>query len=119
MIYISLIKGLLENIGGKNNIIQVRSNVTRIIFILKDNSIVNVPKLNKVTGIYKVIFIEGQLNIVIGNKVKDIFEELLIYINKGNSVKQNDIKKITSKDNFLKRYMKDIECDIRINYNSR
>lgn len=71
-----MIKEIIEKVGGKSNINSVTHCVTRLRFELKDESIVNdeeVKKIDKVLGIVKA---GGQYQIVIGNKVKEVYKEV-------------------------------------------
>lgn len=71
-----MIKEIIEKVGGKSNINSVTHCVTRLRFELKDEAIVNdeeVKKIDKVLGIVKA---GGQYQIVIGNKVKEVYKEV-------------------------------------------
>lgn len=67
-------KGILENIGGKENINQLNHCMTRVRLQLKDNSKADIASLKKVDGVMGVIEDET-LQIVVGpgtvNKVSD------------------------------------------------
>ena len=75
--YESLINTIIKNIGGKNNVNSVTHCVTRLRFKLKDESKANTEKLTKTDGIVTVIQSGGQYQVVIGNHVPEVYEELV------------------------------------------
>lgn len=75
--YDQLVKDILENIGGKENIISVTHCVTRLRFNLKDESIANDDVLKNMDGIVTVMKTAGQYQVVIGNHVPDVYAELI------------------------------------------
>lgn len=67
---------ILEKIGGSHNIIQHWHCITRLRFNLNNNALVNMEALNKIGGVMGVQFQGDQLQIILGNKVADVFTEL-------------------------------------------
>lgn len=73
MKYESLAKEIVANVGGKENVSSLMHCVTRLRFKVKDESKVNVDKLNSMDGVIKVVISGGQHQVVIGNHVPDVF----------------------------------------------
>ncbi len=69
-------KELVKELGEKN-IINVTHCATRLRFILSDIKSVNKDKVNKIPGVITTVEAGGQLQVVIGNHVKDAYEEVL------------------------------------------
>lgn len=67
---------ILKNIGGENNIANLTHCATRLRFNLKDNKKANLNILDNIEGVLKAQIKSGQLQVVIGAKVKSIYEEI-------------------------------------------
>lgn len=70
-------KELVKELGGNENISNVTHCATRLRFILKDESIVDSEKVKRIQGVITVVQAGGQYQVVIGNHVKDAFEQVL------------------------------------------
>ncbi|MBC5629682.1 PTS glucose transporter subunit IIA [Clostridium sp. NSJ-6] len=77
MDYKDIAQAILSNIGGKENINEVTHCMTRLRFKVKNASKVNKDKLSKVEGVITVVESMGQIQVVIGNKVKKVYEEVI------------------------------------------
>lgn len=75
--YRALAQFILENIGGRENIQSVRHCITRLRFVLNDESIANTEVLKQHEGIVTVVQSSGQYQVVIGNHVPQVYKELL------------------------------------------
>lgn len=75
--YDSLSRIIIQNVGGKDNIINVSHCVTRLRFRLKDESKANTDILKETDGIVTVVKSGGQYMVVIGNHVPDVFDSLV------------------------------------------
>ena len=85
--YDELASKIMLNIGGKENVNTLTHCATRLRFKVKDREKVDIDKLNKTNGVIKTIDAGGQIQVVIGNHVPDVYEA----INLGNdSKKQNN-----------------------------
>ncbi|HWT74114.1 MAG TPA: beta-glucoside-specific PTS transporter subunit IIABC [Mobilitalea sp.] len=71
--YDALARIIIQNVGGKSNVISVAHCITRLRFKLKDESKANTEILKKTEGIVTVIQSGGQYQVVIGNHVPDVF----------------------------------------------
>lgn len=71
--YDELAKIIIENVGGKSNVITLAHCVTRLRFKLKDEAKANTDILKGTDGIVTVIKSAGQYQVVIGNHVADVY----------------------------------------------
>lgn len=74
--YTDLANEIVKNVGGKNNISSLSHCVTRLRFILKDESIANDDVLKNMDGVVTVIKSAGQYQVVIGNHVPDVYDDV-------------------------------------------
>lgn len=96
-----LAKQILE-IVGKNNITYVTHCATRLRFNVKDEYAVNLKALDRLEGVLKSQFKSGQLQIIIGAKVKGVFDAVSEMVDlskddieiKGVKQKKNPISKV-------------------------
>ena len=72
--YDGLARIIIQNVGGKSNVISLSHCITRLRFKLKDESKANTDILKNTDGIVTVMQSGGQYQIVIGNQVDDVFE---------------------------------------------
>ena len=74
--YEPLAKEIIKNIGGKENISSLTHCVTRLRFHLKDESKANDEVIKKMDGVVTVLKSAGQYQVVIGNHVGLVFEDI-------------------------------------------
>lgn len=77
MDYSVVSKKILEKVGGNSNVVSVMHCMTRLRFVLKDESIVNDDEVKKIKGVMGVMKKGGQYQIIIGNEVSKCYKELL------------------------------------------
>lgn len=77
MKYAQLVAMIIENIGGKDNINSVVHCTTRLRFKLKDENRAKTDFLKAAEGIVTVVKSGGQYQVVIGNHVADVYQELM------------------------------------------
>lgn len=70
-------KRIIEELGGEKNIKSVMHCMTRLRFVLKDESIVDDEKVKKIKGVMGVMKKGGQYQIIIGNNVSNCYKEVL------------------------------------------
>ncbi len=75
--YESLVKVLVDRIGGIDNIADVTHCVTRLRFQLKDESKADTEAVKAIDGVITVVMGNGQYQVVVGNIVEDVFDTLL------------------------------------------
>lgn len=73
MDYKVLGKDILDNIGGEANIQEFYHCATRLRFILNDPAKASKKKVESLKGVISVVESGGQFQVVIGNKVKDLY----------------------------------------------
>ncbi|MCC0654010.1 beta-glucoside-specific PTS transporter subunit IIABC [Clostridioides sp. ES-S-0001-03] len=104
MDYKKVAQEILQNVGGKENINEVTHCMTRLRFKVKITSKVNKDKLARTEGVITVVESMGQIQVVIGNKVKKVYDEIVKMVpqsseidNKnGNEEKQGIMNSILS-----------------------
>lgn len=67
---------IVKEIGGKDNVISLTNCITRLRFKLKDEKKANTEKLKTTDGIVTVIQSGGQYQVVIGNHVPDVRQDV-------------------------------------------
>ncbi len=88
--YTELVEQIIENIGGSDNIATITHCVTRLRFMLKDESLANDEVLKNMQGVVTVMKTAGQYQVVIGNHVPDVYKELLKQTGINQEEKNND-----------------------------
>lgn len=73
--YTQLIEALLPLVGGKENILQASHCMTRLRLNLKDYSKADINAIKKVSGVMGCVHSGGQLQIIIGTTVADVYDE--------------------------------------------
>lgn len=74
MKYQELVEFIINNIGTENNVISVQHCATRLRFTLKDDKKVKKQELEKNKEILQVVEAGGQIQLVIGTQVADVYE---------------------------------------------
>lgn len=98
--YKKLAKDIIENIGGKDNILSLTHCVTRLRFNLSDESLANDNVLKNMDGVVTVMKTAGQYQVVIGNHVPDVFTDVC-ELTGTLKEKPMDTKKMSMKDKIL------------------
>lgn len=75
--YDELAKDIVDNVGGKENVVSLRHCMTRLRFVLKEESKANTDYLKKREGVVTVVQSGGQYQVVIGNHVPDVYEAVI------------------------------------------
>ena len=70
--YTQLAKDVVTAVGGKENIVSVTNCMTRLRFVLKDDSIPNEDEVKAVNGVKGVMNQGGQYQIIIGTNVSNV-----------------------------------------------
>ena len=68
---------IIENVGGKENVVSLIHCVTRLRFTLKDQAKANTQALKDKDGVIDVIIKGGMYQVVIGNNVEEVFDEVM------------------------------------------
>lgn len=89
--YDGLARIIIQNVGGKSNIVSLTHCITRLRFKLKDESLAETEVLKETDGIVTVIQSGGQYMVVIGNQVTDVYNAVCAvgHINPGGAVNED------------------------------
>ena len=77
MDYGTTAKEILREIGGEFNVVSVTHCMTRLRFVLKDESIVDDSRVKAIKGVAGVMKKAGQYQVIIGNDVAKCYGELV------------------------------------------
>lgn len=90
--YTELAEFIIENVGGKENVVSLIHCVTRLRFTLKDESKANTAALKKKDGVIDVIIKGGLYQVVIGNNVEEVYDEVMAVGGFGGNAAKADQK---------------------------
>lgn len=77
MDYNQMAQTIVELVGGKENIKSLTHCVTRLRFVVKDESKVNVDEIKKIENVINVVKSSGQYQVVLGPIVNNVFAEAI------------------------------------------
>lgn len=97
-------KKILEQVDSEN-ITYLTHCATRLRFNVKDESCIDLNKLNQIEGVITAQFKHGQLQVVIGTKVEGVFDELIEMVNLSDDV---TVEKNTKKKNLISNVVETI-----------
>ncbi|WP_342549869.1 glucose PTS transporter subunit IIA [Paenibacillus sp. FSL P2-0089] len=100
-----LAKEIIANIG-QDNITYATHCATRLRFNVKDESLVNLKALDRLEGVLRAQFNSGQLQIIIGAKVKIVFDAVSERLDLENS--DIEVKSVKQKKNVISRVVETI-----------
>ena len=103
--YTQLAADIVKNVGGKENVISLAHCITRLRFKLKDEGKANTDVLKAMDGVVTVVQSGGQYQVVIGNQVGEVYDEILssqgIQGAGGQDVAEDDDKSKKPLDMFI------------------
>ncbi|WP_411682382.1 beta-glucoside-specific PTS transporter subunit IIABC [Clostridium thailandense] len=99
--YESLAKEIIKNVGGKDNIVSLLHCVTRLRFNLKDESLAKDEALKNMDGVITVMHSAGQYQVVIGNHVPQVYEDVCKVANISSASPAAKEKKMSLKEKSL------------------
>lgn len=102
MDYNHLSKTILKNVGGEENILDVYHCITRLRFHLKDSSKVNEKEITDSEGIAGAQFKGSEFQIIIGNDVKNVYENFVSHM---KDFGRQDGEVSTEKTNIMTKLM--------------
>lgn len=102
-----LAKLIVKNVGGKENIKSIRHCITRVRFVLQDESKANDDVLNNTEGIISVVKSGGEYMVVIGNHVAKVYDAVcdVLGISDGIISKEKDRDTNQKKLNVVMRVL--------------
>jgi len=68
---------IIECVGGEKNVVSLSYCYTRLRFVLKDESLVQKAKIDKIEGVMKTVNSVGQFQVVVGNNVTKMYKAIL------------------------------------------
>ena len=107
--YTQLAKEVVAAVGGKENIVNVTNCMTRLRFVLKDDSIPDKDKVAGIKGVKGVLNQGGQYQVIIGTHVSEVVKDVRreAQISGEGSINKEDMKLI-KKDSLWNRFFKTI-----------
>ena len=103
---------IVAAVGGKENIVSVTHCMTRLRFVLADESIVKDEDVKKVKGVMGVVHGGGQYQIPIGTQVEDLCPEVEKLLRGVDTMAAGKAKaesmRVVSKDSWYNRFFKAI-----------
>lgn len=72
-----LVNDIIKNVGGKENISFVTHCMTRLRMNFKDDSLIQAGEIKKIKGVLGCQFSGGQFQIIIGQHVGEVYEEVI------------------------------------------
>ncbi|GEN49230.1 beta-glucoside-specific PTS transporter subunit IIABC [Ligilactobacillus pobuzihii] len=84
---------ILSTVGGKENVSSVVHCATRLRFKLKDEKKADKNATSDVTGVIQTVESGGQYQVVIGNTVADVYDQLIQLVDTDNDNDENDTEK--------------------------
>ena len=100
-VYETLAKEILNYVGGKDNVNSLTHCITRLRFKLKDESIAQDEALKNLEGVVTVMKSAGQYQVVIGNQVQDVYEQLAPLLHAEQPQTVQDAEKEKLLDRFV------------------
>ncbi len=101
MNYKSVASDILASIGNEDNIQSLNHCATRLRIILKNNQHCDKEKIKAVDGVIAVVESAGQLQIVIGNEVNYVFEQLKALVYGTNTLDNEEQSEEKQKFNLI------------------
>ena len=91
--YEALAKDIVKNVGGKENVAGLVHCITRLRFTLKDEGKANDDILKNMDGVVTVMKSGGQYQVVIGNHVPEVFEDVMALLDLKEEMPAEENKK--------------------------
>jgi PTS system arbutin/cellobiose/salicin-specific IIC component len=83
--FAAISQSIVDAIGGAQNVAAVTHCMTRLRFVLNDESVVDAATLKAITGVMGVVRNEKQCQVIIGNNVSQAYAEVLKLLPEGFS----------------------------------
>lgn len=105
--YSKLIPILVDEIGGVDNVEAATHCVSRLRLVLKNYDNIDTNKIENLEHVKGVFKVNGQLHIIFGQEVNDVFKEFIEY--EGMASKERTASEVKTfgakKESFIKRMM--------------
>ena len=99
--YEKLAQDIVVNVGGKENVSGLVHCITRLRFTLKDESMAQDETLKNMDGVITVMKSSGQYQVVIGNHVPEVFEDVCKILDLENNSGESEPPKKQKKIDLL------------------
>lgn len=106
--YTQLAADVVKAVGGKENIIDVTNCMTRLRFVLKDDTIPNKDTVMAVEGVKGVMNQGGQYQVIIGTHVNEVIKDVRKVAGLGEGGIDKESIKLVKKDSLWNRFFKTI-----------
>ncbi len=111
--YLELAKEIVEKVGGKDNIVSVTNCMTRLRFVLKDDTLPKEADIKSIGGVMGVMNKGGQYQIIIGTHVNEVIKSVYEVAGITEDVMAEgkakaDAMKLVKKDSLFNRFVKTI-----------
>lgn len=100
-VYETLAKEILNSVGGRDNVNSLTHCITRLRFKLKDESKAQDEVLKSMEGVVTVMKSAGQYQVVIGNQVQDVYEQIVPLLHAETSQAVQSAEKEKLLDRFV------------------
>ena len=106
--YGQLAKEAVAAVGGKENIVSVSNCMTRLRFVLKDDTIPNKDEVSKIKGVKGVMNQGGQYQVIIGTHVSEVvkFVKTEAGITGNSKAVNKEDYQVMKKDSLWNRFFK-------------
>lgn len=104
--YTQLAKEVIAAVGGKENMISVTNCMTRLRFVLKDDSIPKEEEVKAIQGVKGVMNKGGQYQVIIGTHVSEVIKDVKAL--SGFDEDQEIVETNGKKDTLFNRFFKTI-----------
>ena len=75
--YKAMAAGIIKQAGGADNIVSATHCMTRLRLVLRDRSKFDTDAVKQVPGVLNVIIQNGEYQVVVGQDVPDLYEEVV------------------------------------------
>ena len=99
--YEKLAQDIVVNVGGKENVSGLVHCITRLRFTLKDESMAQDETLKNMDGVITVMKSSGQYQVIIGNHVPEVFEDVCKILDLENNSGESEPPKKQKKIDLL------------------
>ncbi len=106
--YTQLAKDVVAAVGGKENIISVSNCMTRLRFVLKDDTIPDKDQVTAIKDVKGVMNQGGQYQVIIGTHVNEVVKFVQKEIGQTEGTVNKDDYRIVKKDSLFNRFFKTI-----------
>lgn len=106
--YTQLAREVVEAVGGKENIVSVANCMTRLRFVLKDETIPDKEKVSAIKGVKGVMNQGGQYQVIIGTHVNEVIKDVKKVAGINDAEIKKDDLKLIKKDSLWNRFFKTI-----------